>query len=195
MLTEQLFTPLYGVEVSGGQGVVRAPDGHWERKVATTTVDDLARFLPEVLISKMSDNTTVQLATAVISYKRIAEMLDDALKQPVRREEQPVPTDEAAADLSDDQGKARLWMQVTGREGMGALRYKGDSWNAQRCPHVAATPLQRWVAQHFGAGEEVQQSSPVPPMEPNLHPTLTGLAPLVPPADRLYFRSELVGIS
>ena len=73
ILTELLFSPLYGVDLPRGQ--LRAIAG-WTTKFATTTLDDLARFLPEVLLATRSAHKeTVRLASVMTSYEKMLEMM------------------------------------------------------------------------------------------------------------------------
>ena len=75
VLTEQLFSPLAGVDVQAG--VVRAPAGlGWQTLITTTTLDDIARMLPEILLSRESHNATVRLCSATVSYLQIAQIIE-----------------------------------------------------------------------------------------------------------------------
>ena len=77
LLTEQLFSPLAGVDVQGG--VVRAPAAlGWDTRITTTTLDDVARMLPEILLSAASHNAMVHLASSTVTYEEIAEIVEKA---------------------------------------------------------------------------------------------------------------------
>ena len=76
VLTEQLFSPLAGVDVE--RGVVREPAGlGWATPVTTTTLDDVARMLPEILLSRKSSKAIVRLCSATPSYEEIARAIED----------------------------------------------------------------------------------------------------------------------
>lgn len=76
VLTEQLFSPLAGVDVEGG--IVREPAGlGWQTMITTTTLDDVARMLPEILLSSKSHNTKVRLASATLTYEDVARIVEE----------------------------------------------------------------------------------------------------------------------
>ena len=72
VLTEHLFSPIAGVDMQ--RGIVQAP-GREDAAVTTTTLGDLARLLPEVLLSPSAKNQHVDLASATVTYSEIADIL------------------------------------------------------------------------------------------------------------------------
>ena len=87
VLTEQLFSPLAGVDVDGG--VVKEPAGlGWHTMITTTTLDDVARMLPEILLSAKSHNAKVRLATTTLSYENVAQLIEQTTGK-VRQHTQP----------------------------------------------------------------------------------------------------------
>ena len=85
----------------------------------------------------------------------------------------------------DTQTALTLMLQT----GKGMQWAKGDSWNAQRIPHLATTRLHDWLPQHLNRTAAAAADSV--PFQPNLHPSVTGLAPLTPPADQLYVTAPI----
>ena len=76
VLTEQLFSPLAGVDVDAG--IVKVPAGlGWQTKITTTTLDDVARMLPEILLSSKSHNAKIRLASATLTYEDIAKTIEE----------------------------------------------------------------------------------------------------------------------
>jgi hypothetical protein len=73
VLTEHLFSPMAGVDVQ--RGVVYAPGGV-DTVVTTTSLDDLSRLLPEILLSPSSRNKHVDLASATLTYRDIARIVE-----------------------------------------------------------------------------------------------------------------------
>ena len=76
ILTEQLFSPLAGVDVDGG--VVREPAGlGWQTPITTTTLDDIARMMPEILLSSKSHKAKINLASATLTYADVARIIEE----------------------------------------------------------------------------------------------------------------------
>jgi hypothetical protein len=82
LLTEHLFSPLAGVDVQSG--TVQAPGG-LNTQVTTTSLDDLSRLLPEVLLSAASRNKHVDLASATLTYRDIVRILEQVTGKVSRR--------------------------------------------------------------------------------------------------------------
>ena len=173
ILTETLFSPIAGVDVQNG--VVKAP-GSWTAPFTTTTLDDLANFLPEILLSKASHNKRIRVSSCSTSYGDIAQLLDEVRGSPVRRELLSAEDVQRAANERPDDSTA-LWQLIV-QSGKGATWRKGDSFNAEHIPHVETTSLKQWVQQHLKA--QHSSASAGSTLQANLHPLTNGLSPLMP---------------
>jgi hypothetical protein len=166
LLTEHLFSPACGVDVE--RGIVRSP-ATWNTEVTTTTLDDLSRLIPEILLAPSAKNKRVQLASATLTYSEIADILQEVTGKPVQR------LVENESDLGDSVSAFAL-LHSTLHAGRSMFWSKGDSWNARHVPHIITTPIREWAFQHL-TNRRVPGG---PPHEPNLHPSALGFPPILP---------------
>ena len=171
VLTEHLFSPMAGVDVQNG--ILRPPGGP-NVCVTTTTLDDLARLLPEILLSPSAQNSSIRVASDTISYRDIAALLQEITGRPVATEEVAEEVVVRRASQQPDDTAAVYSFIV--QSGQGILWSKGDSWNARHVPHVRTTSVRQWAAQHITAAPPAVLVTAGPTFQPNLHPTAVGSA-------------------
>ena len=161
VLTEHLFSPLAGVDVS--RGVVNAPGGA-NTTVTTTTLEDLSRLLPEVLLSPASKDKHVDLCSATITYADIARVIERVTGRPATLVE--VNSKDVRQRAKDNGSDPAAVLGYLIESGKGLFWSKGDSWNAKHVPHVVTTPVDVWAQQHLVGGAQGGARG----WEPNLHP-------------------------
>ena len=160
LLTELLLSPAAGVDLE--RGVVTAPC-RLSQTIATTTLDDLARLLPEVLLSRSAVNATdVRLASASVTYTELASLLQAATGRRFQCEWK-----QDAAEQAGD-STTRLLAAVLA-SGKGCHWSKGESWNAIRVPHIRTTAVPDWIGQHVPAAAPHPAAVAPPPL--NMHPS------------------------
>ena len=89
MFRSFLFEPWFGVVESpadgGGVTVVRAL-GSWENGVSVTSPEDIGRVTARVVFDDGIKDTVVFSAGDTVTYQRLADVVEEAVGQPVKRE-------------------------------------------------------------------------------------------------------------
>ena len=89
MFTSFLFEPWFGVVESptdgGGVTVVRAL-GSWENGVSVTSPEDIGRVTARVVFDDGIRDTVVFSAGDTVTYQRLADVVEEAIGQPAKRE-------------------------------------------------------------------------------------------------------------
>lgn len=149
MFTSFLFEPSFGV-VDLKQGVVRAL-GSWDNAVTVTTPDDIGRLTAKIVFTSPEfADEVVYLAGDTITYARLADVVEQALGRPIRREVLTVP------DLMDDLSRApddimRRYRAVFAI-GRGMWWEKDQTFNARQ--GIAVTDAASWLRAHLTGSKE-----------------------------------------
>jgi len=147
MFTSFLFEPSFGV-VDLREGVVRALGG-WDNAVTVTTPEDIGRLTTEIVFTdpEFADEV-VHLAGDTITYGRLADVVEQALGRPVRREVLSISKLMAAlAQAPDDTMRRYRAVFALGR---GTWWDKEQTFNARR--EIATTDAATWLRNQL-AGE------------------------------------------
>ena len=124
-----LFEDLFGV-VDAKRTTVRAL-GAWDNRVTVTDVDDIGRVVAEVVFAAPElKYEVVFVAGDTISYRRLADVVEESLKRKVERVEWTVANlkQELAADPTNIMKKYR----VVFAEGVGVAWDMSTAFNAKR---------------------------------------------------------------
>jgi hypothetical protein len=144
MFTSFLFEPAFGV-VDIDTEVVRAL-GSWDNAVTLTTPGDIGRLTTEVLYAQPPFvDEVVYLAGDTVTYRQLADIVDDALHTRVERVEWTV--EQLHAELADDPTDTMKKYRAVFAEGVGVAWPREQSFN-----HVNAIPTttaDRWAREHL----------------------------------------------
>lgn len=140
MFTSFLFEPSFGV-VDLERGVVRALGG-WDNAVTVTTPEDIGRLTTEIIFTKLEfADEVVHLAGDTITYGRLADLVEQALGRPIRREVLTVPDLMAALAAAPDDTMRRY--RAVFALGRGMWWDKERTFNAER--GIAVTDAKAWL--------------------------------------------------
>ncbi|KAI9740146.1 MAG: hypothetical protein M1834_004724 [Cirrosporium novae-zelandiae] len=123
LFTNFLFLQPFGV-VDTNEGVVRAL-GAWGNRITVTGADDIGRLTAEIVFSEpRTKDEIVYVAGDTVSYKEVADIVEEILGKPVQREVWTLDQlqDELKGDPNDMLKKYRLMFA----EG------KGVSWDMEK---------------------------------------------------------------
>ncbi|WP_070888109.1 aromatic alcohol reductase [Pseudomonas sp. D1-3] len=143
MFTSFLFEPAFGV-VDLQHNRVRAL-GSWETAVTVTTPQDIARLTARILFDPERLNRVTFTAGDTITYRQLADVIDQSLGRQVERLvwTLPVLSAELAAQPDDSMRRYRAVFA----QGKGVAWPKAQTYNAQR--QIETTGLQGWVDAHL----------------------------------------------
>jgi hypothetical protein len=143
MFTSFLFEPAFGV-VDLGQNIVRAL-GSWDTAVTVTTPEDIGHLVASVLLEPELANQVVFTAGDTITYRQLADAVDDLLHRKVERVQLTVPALKAdLAAVPDDQMQK---YRAVFAEGKGVAWPKTESYNAER--QIATVTVVEWIKRHL----------------------------------------------
>jgi hypothetical protein len=136
MFTSFLFEPWFGVVESpadgGGVTVVRAL-GSWENGVSVTSPEDIGRVAARVVFDDGVRDTVVFSAGDTVTYQRLADVVEEAVGQPVKREAWTL--DYLRDQLRQDPENVVIKYRVVFAEGRGLMWKVEDTinhkWNMQ----------------------------------------------------------------
>ena len=141
MFTSFLFEPSFGV-VDVDRGVVRAL-GRWSHELTLTTADDIGLLTAEIVLAEKPrlKNQVVYVAGDVVSYTRVAEIVEGVLGREMTKEEWSVPR--LQQDLAEDPDNLIKKYRVV------FAQSKGVAWNVETSFNgskgVAVTKVQQWA--------------------------------------------------
>ena len=145
MFTSFLFEPSFGV-VDLAEGVVRAL-GAWNNAVTVTTPEDIGRLTTEIVFAEPEfADEVVHLAGDTITYARLADVVEQALGRPVRREVLTVP--DLMADLAQSPDDVMLRYRAVFAIGRGMWWDKDATFSARR--GIPVTDAASWLQAHLG---------------------------------------------
>lgn len=143
MFTSFLFEPAFGV-VDLGQNIVRAL-GSWDTAVTVTTPEDIGHLVASVLLEPELANQVIFTAGDTITYRQLADAVDDLLHRKVERVELTVPA--LKADLAAAPDDQMQKYRTVFAEGKGVAWPKTQSYNADR--QIATVTVVEWIKRHL----------------------------------------------
>ena len=148
MFTSFLFEPSFGV-VDLGQNTVNAL-GSWDNGVTVTTADDIGALTTEIVFAEPRIvDQIVYIAGDTVTYRQLADAVDDLLDLNVRRTEWSVP--DLKRELARDPDNSIKKYRAVFAQGKGVAWDRSQTFNAQR--GIAACGLEDWMRANLLANE------------------------------------------
>ncbi len=139
MFTSFLFEPAFGL-IDVDTEIVRGL-GSWDTKVTVTTPEDVGRLTTEILLERPRiANKVVYVASDTLSYRELADLVDEVTGHYFRRELLTIDTLAAALVRQPDDGMVRY--QLGFARGDGMWWDKATTYNAVR--HISTTDTKAW---------------------------------------------------
>lgn len=144
MFTSFLFEPAFGV-VDLQHNRVRAL-GSWDTAVTVTTPRDIAHLTVSILFDPERLNRVTFTAGDTITYRQLADIIDQSLDRQVERAqwELPVLAAELAAHPDDSMRKYRAVFA----QGRGVAWPKAQTYNVER--QIETTTVSEWLMEQLG---------------------------------------------
>ena len=140
IFTSFLFEPAVGV-LDSGHNTVRAL-GSVDTAITVTTAEDIGRLTAEILLAEPRIRDTVMYTAGdTITYRQLAEIVENVLGHPVDREEWSVAQLEEA--LLRDADNAMRKYRVMFAKGVGVSWKKDQTFNARH--GLATTSVEHWA--------------------------------------------------
>ncbi|MCV4289682.1 aromatic alcohol reductase [Pseudomonas capsici] len=143
MFTSFLFEPAFGV-VDLDQNIVRAL-GSWDTAVTVTTPEDIGRLTASILFEPTLVNEVVFTAGDTITYRQLADTVDQLLDRTVERVEWTVPA--LMADLAAAPDDSLRKYRAVFAQGKGVAWPKAHSYNANR--QIDTVTVGQWIEQNL----------------------------------------------
>ncbi|GFM74527.1 2'-hydroxyisoflavone reductase [Pseudomonas cichorii] len=143
MFTSFLFEPVFGV-VDLDQNIVRAL-GSWDTAVTVTTPEDIGRLTASILFEPALANEVVFTAGDTLTYRQLADTVDQLLDRTVERVEWTVPA--LMADLAAAPDDSLRKYRAVFAQGKGVAWPKAHSYNANR--QIDTLTVGQWIEQHL----------------------------------------------
>lgn len=144
MFTSFLFEPSFGV-VDLKARTVNAL-GSWDNTVTVTTPEDIAALTVEILFAEPRiSNEVIHVAGDTVTYRQLADTVDQVLDIKVRRNEWTVP--ELIRNLGEAPEDALRKYRVVFAQGRGVAWDMTRTFNAQRNLRVCG--LEAWANSHL----------------------------------------------
>ena len=138
-----LFEDAFGV-VSADRTTVRAL-GRWNNGVSVTAVEDIGRVTAEaVLAAPEIKDEVVFVAGDTISYQRLADVVEEVLKQKVDRAEWSLNS--LRGDLEADPSSTMKKYRVVFAEGVGVAWDKAATFNSKRS--IETIDVKSWLGRN-----------------------------------------------
>lgn len=145
MFTNFLFEPSFGVVVfdsEEGEGTVVRGLGGWDNTVTVTTAQDIGMLTAEIVFAEPRiGNQVVYTAGETISYGRLANVVENIVGKPVRREEWPVEWMEG--ELQKDPENVLWKYRVVFGKGKGMSWNEGQTFNLQQ--GIQTSDVEEWA--------------------------------------------------
>lgn len=143
MFTSFLFQPAFGL-VDVDAGIVRGL-GSWDTKVTVTTPEDIGRLTTEILLERPRiANEIVYVASDTLSYRSLADLVDEVTGRRFRRELLTIEMLEAELARRPEDVMARYRLGFA--RGHGMWWDKAGTYNAVR--HIPTTDTKAWLRQN-----------------------------------------------
>lgn len=140
MFTSFLFEPSFGV-VDLAAHTVNAL-GSWDNAVTVTTPEDIAALTAEILLAEPRiSNEVIYVAGDTVTYRQVADTVDQVLGITVRRDEWIVP--ELIRHLGEEPQDALRKYRVVFAQGRGVAWDRTRTFNAQR--NIQVCGLEEWA--------------------------------------------------
>jgi hypothetical protein len=144
MFTSFLFEPSFGV-VDLHTNTVHAL-GDWDTEVTVTTADDIGTLTAEIIHTQPRiANQVVYLAGDTITYRRLADIVEQAIGAPVTRTEWSIAS--LLDDLEDQPSDTMRKYRAVFAQGKGVAWPKDRTFNAIR--GVPTTSAAEWARAHL----------------------------------------------
>ena len=148
MFTSFLFEPSFGV-VDLGRNTVNAL-GSWDNAVTVTTADDIGALTTEIVFAEPRIvDQIVYIAGDTITYRQLADAVDELLDLNVLRTEWSVP--ELKRELAEDPDNSIRKYRAVFAEGRGVAWDQSQTFNTQR--GIAVRGLEYWMRNNLLANE------------------------------------------
>jgi uncharacterized protein YbjT (DUF2867 family) len=148
MFTSFLFEPSFGV-VDLGRNTVNAL-GSWDNAVTVTTADDIGALTTEIVFAEARIvDQIVYIAGDTITYRQLADAVDELLERNVLRTKWSVP--QLKRELAEDPDNSIKKYRAVFAEGKGVAWDKSQTFNGRRA--IAACGLEDWMRTHLLAHE------------------------------------------
>ncbi|WP_413043841.1 aromatic alcohol reductase [Pseudomonas sp. YJ42] len=143
MFTSFLFKPAFGV-IDLQRNIVHAL-GSWDTSVTVTTPEDIGRLTASVLCEPELANQVVFIAGDTLTYRQLADTVDQVLNRKVERVEWTVPA--LQADLAAAPNDPIRKYRTVFAEGKGVAWAKGATYNARRA--IETIDVKQWIEQRL----------------------------------------------
>lgn len=146
MFTSFLFEPSFGV-VDLAQNTVHAL-GDWDTAVTVTTPEDIGRLTAQIVLTEPAIiNQVVFTAGDTLTYRQLADTVDDTLGIRLTREPWSVPS--LLADLAQNPHDNLQKYRAVFAQGNGVAWDRAVTFNAQR--QIAVTDVKGWIRKYLMA--------------------------------------------
>jgi NmrA-like family len=153
MFTSFLFEPSFGV-VDLAARTVNAL-GSWDNAVTVTTPEDIAALTAEILFAEPRiSNEVVYVAGDTVTYRQVADTVDQVLGIKVRRDEWTVP--ELIRRLGEEPQDALRKYRVVFAQGRGVAWERTRTFNAQR--NIQVCGLEEWARKNLSCTSPAAES-------------------------------------
>jgi uncharacterized protein YbjT (DUF2867 family) len=140
MFTSFLFEPAFGL-VDFDAGVVRGL-GSWDTRVTVTTPEDIGRLTTAILLeAPRIANEVVFVASDTLSYGELADVVDDVIGRPFRRD--LLTMDRLSAELALHPEDVMARYRIAFARGEGMWWAKDMTYNAAR--GMSTTDTRTWL--------------------------------------------------
>lgn len=144
MFTSFLFEPAFGV-VDLAQNTVHAL-GSWDTQVTVTTPDDIGMLTAQIVFAEPRiANEVVYTAGDTLSYRQLADTLDEKLGRTLLRVAWPVS--QLKRELAEHPGDQMKKYRAVFAEGKGVAWDKRTTFNATH--GIAVTTTSAWIDRHL----------------------------------------------
>lgn len=143
MFTSFLFEPAFGV-IDLRRNIVHAL-GSWDTSVTVTTPEDIGRLTASILCEPELANQVVFIAGDTLTYRQLADTVDQVLNRKVERVEWTVPA--LQADLAAAPNDPIRKYRTVFAEGKGVAWAKGATYNARRA--IETIDVKQWIEQRL----------------------------------------------
>jgi NmrA-like family len=145
MFTSFLFEPAFGV-VDTTTNTVHAL-GSWDTTVTLTTAADIGFLTTRILYAEPPLNGVVYLAGDTLTYRQLADLVDEVLRTDVTRIEWSV--EHLLAELAQEPDNTMKKYRAVFGQGVGVAWPVAQSFNAEHA--IATTSARRWAQQNLPA--------------------------------------------
>jgi len=144
IFTDFLFGRVFGVvDLSGEKVVVRAP-GSFDISITCTSLVDIAALTARLMVSGMH-RQEVKISGSTLTYQEIANIVEEALEEPVQRELLSLSGLQARVAADPNDIDARYHLVIAAQKGM--FWPDSSSWNVQH--QIPTESARDWAMKHL----------------------------------------------